>query len=205
MDYSLPAPSFRKELQELDDKWAVRMARLEALITMGLRPSPQQPQPSFSLVKVPVPHQAPQGSLSQTPFLQSSVPSGQAGPASGSDRTQSFTQTSMQMSSPLQNLYPDTEAEPVFQHPGLVAATVPSSAPFQFPARVIMSPDKDKVEEVEVSEPDLEPEDQPDSDSGEKDKIMSEDQNYRETVRGESLYGMVTYPGSGIFSNLQDG
>ena len=90
------------------------------------------------------------------------------------------------MSSPQQNLYPDNEAdpEPVFQHPGPVSATVPSSAPFQFPARVVMSPDKDQVEEWEASEPEPEPEDQPDSDSGEKDKIMSEDQNYRETVRG---------------------
>ena len=40
MDLSLPTPSFRKELQDLDDKWAVRMARLEALITMGPCPSP---------------------------------------------------------------------------------------------------------------------------------------------------------------------
>ena len=47
---------------------------------MDPRPSPQQLQPSFSPVKVLVPHQPPQGSLSQTPFLQSSVPSGQAGP-----------------------------------------------------------------------------------------------------------------------------
>ena len=62
VDFLLPAPSFHKELQDLDNKWSVRMARLEALITMGQRPS--------------VAHQPPVGALSQNPFIQSSVPSG---------------------------------------------------------------------------------------------------------------------------------
>ena len=186
MDFSLPAPSFRKELQELDDKWSLRMARLEALITLGPRPSPHQPQPAFSPVKIPVPHQAPQGSLSHTPFLQSSVTSGQAGLASGPDRTQTYTQVSRQMSSPLQNLYSDKDSdlEPVFQQPGPLSTAMPFSAAFHYPTWDVSSPDKYQVEEGEVSEPDPEPGDQPDSDSGEKDKIMSEDQNYRETVRG---------------------
>ena len=39
-DLSLPVPQFKKDLQELDEKWATRMARLEALITLGHRPSP---------------------------------------------------------------------------------------------------------------------------------------------------------------------
>ena len=43
VDLSLPAPSFRKELQDLDEKWSVRMARIEALLTMGHRPPSQQP------------------------------------------------------------------------------------------------------------------------------------------------------------------
>ena len=60
----------------MDDKWSVRMARLEALIIMGQCSSPQQP--SFSLVKVPVTHQPPAGALSQNPFIQSSALSGQA-------------------------------------------------------------------------------------------------------------------------------
>ena len=51
------------------------MARLEALLTVGQRSSQQ---PYFSPVKVPVAHQPPAGALSQTPFIQSSVPSGQA-------------------------------------------------------------------------------------------------------------------------------
>ena len=93
MDFSLPTPSFRKELQDLDDKWSIRMARLEALIMMGQRPSSQQP--SFSPVKVPVTYQAPAGALSQTAFIQSSVPSGQAGPASGPDGTQTSAENTL--------------------------------------------------------------------------------------------------------------
>ena len=112
VEFSLPAPSFCKELQDLDEKWSVRMARLEALLTMGQRPPSQQP--SFSPVKVPVTHQAPAGALSQTPFIQSSVPSGQAGPASGPDGTHTATESSMNMSSPLENLYPEADSEPVF-------------------------------------------------------------------------------------------
>ena len=176
VDLSLPAPSFHKELQDLDEKWLVRMARLEALLTMGQRPPSQQP--SFSPVKVPVAHQVPAGALSQTPFIQSSVPSSQAGPASGLDGTKTSLET-MIMSSPLENFYPKTHQEPVFQQPGPVASAV-SSGPLHFPARDIMSPDQ--IEEGEVSEP--EPDDQQDSDSGDKNKVLSEDQNYQETVCG---------------------
>ena len=42
-DLSLPQPSFRKDLQDLDEKWSLRMARLEALITCGFD------RPTFSL------------------------------------------------------------------------------------------------------------------------------------------------------------
>ena len=176
VDLSLPAPSFRKELQDLDEKWSVRMARLQALLTMGHRPPAQQP--SFSPVKVPVAHQAPAGALSQTPFIQSSVPSGQAGPASGPDGTKTSMEN-VTMSSPLENLYPSSDHEPVFQQPGPVTSAG-SSGPVHFPARDVMPPEQ--FEEGEVSEP--EPDDQQDSASGDKDKVLSEDQNYRETVRG---------------------
>ena len=81
-DLSLPQPSFRKELQELDEKWSVRMARLEALLTIGHRPSPPA---TFSPVKVSVQHGPPAGALLQAPFLLSTVPSSQAAPASGPD------------------------------------------------------------------------------------------------------------------------
>ena len=63
-DLSLPQPSSRKELQDLDEKWSIRMARLEALLTLGQRPTPQ---PSFSPVKEPVVHQPLAGALSHKP------------------------------------------------------------------------------------------------------------------------------------------
>ena len=69
---SLPQPSFKKELQDLDEKWSIRMACLEALITLGQRPSPHV---AFSPVKAPVQHGPPAGALSQAPFLLSAVPS----------------------------------------------------------------------------------------------------------------------------------
>ena len=73
-------PSFQKELQDLDDKWSLRMARLEALVTMGHK---SLQQPAFSPVKVPVSHKPPPGSLFQTPFIHFSSLSSQTGPASG--------------------------------------------------------------------------------------------------------------------------
>ena len=85
-DLSLPQPSFKKDLQVLDEKWSLRMARLEALITMGHRPQ----HATFS----PVSHAPPAGSVSQAPFLLSAVPSGQAGPASSPDRI-SFTSSTL--------------------------------------------------------------------------------------------------------------
>ena len=177
-DLSLPQPSFRKELQDLDEKWSVRMARLEALPTIGQRPTSQ---PSFSPVKAPVAHQPPAGALSQTPFLISSVPSGQAGPASGPDRTHTQTATSscVDMVSPLENLYQQSDPEPVFSHP---ASTGPVSASFELSvdplpasARNITPPDQVEGELSELEE-------QLEQDNSDSDHAISEDQNYRETV-----------------------
>ena len=104
-ELALPQPSFRKELQELDEKWCVCMARLEALLTIGQRPASQ---PSFSPVKATDTHKPPTGVLSQNPFLLPTVFSGQAGPAFGPDRTHTttaITYSSVDMVSPLENLY----------------------------------------------------------------------------------------------------
>ena len=134
-DLSLPQPSFKVELKELDDKWSLRMARLEALITMG-----QHPQTSFSPVKAPVPHGPPAGAMSQAPFLISSVPSGQTGPVSGPDGT--AITTSVGMTSPLENLYPEQvlySSEPVFSQPGTISfgdvphSVLASSTQFWYP------------------------------------------------------------------------
>ena len=121
------------------------MARLEALITMGQRPQ----HVSFSPVKAPVTHGPPAGSLSQAPFVLSAVPSGQAGPASGPDRTSvtSPTVTSVGMSSPLENLYP----EPVFSQPGPVSYGDSSSHSLPVSSASYLPPEL--AEEGEVSDP----------------------------------------------------
>ena len=59
-DLSLHQPSLSKELQEVDEKWSIGMARLEALLTLDHRPLPK---PSFSPVKAPDDHKPPAGAL----------------------------------------------------------------------------------------------------------------------------------------------
>ena len=113
--------------------------------------------------------------LSQALFLLSAVPSGQAGPASGPDRT--LTTTSVEMISPLENLYPDTDtSELVFSQPSPVSSgdQISHSLPV-FASHVALEP----IEEGELSEL----EDQPEVDTGDSKRLISEDQNYRETVR----------------------
>ena len=174
---SLPQPSFRKDLQELDQKWSLHMARLEALISMGQRPR----HVSFSPVKAPVTHGPPAGSLSQAPFMLSTVPSGQAGSASGPDRTSvTTTVTSVGMTS-LENLYPDLDVdstEPVFSQPGPVSYGDSSSHSLPVSSASYLPPEP--AEEGEVSDP----EEQPDVGAGDSDRVLSDEQNYRETVRG---------------------
>ena len=154
------------------------MARLEALITMGQRPQ----HAIFSLVKALVSHAPPAGSLSQAPFLPSTVPSGQAGPASGPDRTSFTTSTiSVGMASPLENLYPEADidsTEPLFTQPGPVSYGDSSSHYLPVSSASYLPPKP--AEEGEVSDP----EEQPDVEAGDSDKVLSEDQNYWETVRG---------------------
>ena len=120
------------------------MARLEALITMGQRSSPQQP--AFSPVKVLVTYKPPPGSLSQNPFIQSSSLSGQAGPASGPDGAQTLPVSTVTRSSPLDNLYPDTDPEPVFKQPGPVPPAQSSTGPVHFPVRDVIPPNNLKRE-----------------------------------------------------------
>ena len=198
-DLSLPQPSFKQDLKELDDKWSLRMARIEALIIMGQRPQ----HVSFSPVKAPVTHGPPAGALSQAPFILSTVPSGQAGPASGPDRTSATaTVTSVGMPSPLENLYlePDVDTtEPVFSQPGRVSYgdSLSHSLPVSSASYLPLDP----VEEGELSDP----EDQPDVETGDSDRVISEDQNYRETVRGvRAFMGWTHIPDLGVFPGLQN-
>ena len=78
------------------------------------------------------------------------------------------------MSSPSENLYPEADPEPVFAQLGPVSSTEP------LPVSACDILPLEQFEEGEVSDP----EDQPDPDTRDTDRILSEDQNYRETVRG---------------------
>ena len=139
------------------------------MLTVGHRPSPATA--TFSPVKVLVQHGPPAVGLSQTPFLLSSVPSGQATSASGPDGTLTTASatTSVEMTSPLENLYPDIDSsELVFFQPGPVATGELLCQPHPFSAT---DPAPETYEEGELSEV----EDQPELDTGESDRALSED------------------------------
>ena len=157
-DLFLPQPSFNKHLKELDEKWSLRMARLEALITMGQRPQHVSSHRSklWSLMdRLLVPYLKPPLCCQQ--FLQ-------AGPASGPDRTSvTTTVTSVGMSSPLENLYPEPDVdttEPVFSQPRPVSYGDSLSHSLPVSSASYLPPDP--VEEGELSDP----EDQPDVETG---------------------------------------
>ena len=85
------------------------MEHFEASITVGQCPLPK---PAFSLVKACVTHNAQAGFLSITPFLQSVVPSSQAGLAPSLDGAKASQ--SLEMSLPLLNFYPDSSGTGFF-------------------------------------------------------------------------------------------
>ena len=86
--------------------------------------------------------------------------------------------TFVEMQSPLENFYPDIDnSEPVFSLPGPVSTGVHLSHSHPVSAT---DPAPETFEEGELSEV----EDQPELHTGDSDWAISEDQNYRETVRG---------------------
>ena len=101
--------------------------------------------------------------MSQTPFLISSVPSSQASPASGPDRTHTST---VDMSSPLESLYPETYPELVFAQPGPTPAMDYSSGPLPVSDHDIAQPEP--TEEGKLSDPN----DKPDPDTTDLDKTL---------------------------------
>ena len=135
-------------------------------------------------MKALVANKPPAGVVSDIPFLISTVPSGQASLASGSDRTQAATTSFVDMFSPLEH-YQESHLELVFAQ---AASTVKGSSSFQQSVDPLLVDAQnitplDQVEEGKLSEL----EDQPEQDSS--DGAISEDQNYRETV-----HGMVIHP-----------
>ena len=86
------------------------------------------------------------------------------------------------MISPLENLYQETDPEPVFAQP---VSAGPASANYEHSVDPLLVPARkmtplDQVEEGELSEL----EDQLEQDISNNDCIISQYQNYRETVRG---------------------
>ena len=85
------------------------------------------PKPAFSPVKAQVCHQSQTDALSKNPFSSLYSSFAQAGMASGPDGSQA--NQSMDMSSPLQNIYPDPNLEQLFYNPSTTGpVTVSQSA-----------------------------------------------------------------------------
>ena len=86
------------------------------------------------------------------------------------------------MVSPLENLYQESDLEPVFAQPASSGPVISSYEqciePLPVSARNITP--LEQAEEGELSEL----EDQPEQDNNDTDRAISEDQNYCETVRG---------------------
>ena len=191
--------SFKKEISDLKDEWSTRFAHIEALLTMGSNPNSAQPvsavgniAPVFSPVQVKVTHPPPTGVLSSSPFLPHTVssthplpppPPADSAPGPGQEQVLDLETDSHQpatsgyqpvssvsqpnpeaFSSPLENLYPDRsqDSEPAF---GL-----PDREPVCY----------DDLQEDQASGSEALPQ--------EKHRIISEDQSYRETVRGVRAY-----------------
>ena len=159
---SSPSSDLDKCLDNLQDEWSTCFARIEALLTMK-----SKTDAVFSPVKASV-HKARspevRSSVSKTPFFYPSVSD-----RSGSDQVPE-DQQDFKMKSPLDNLYGDNlEREP------LLSTT--SGAPAGSAAGLEVD-DREDISEGELvtsSGTEL-PQDQ--------DNIQTEDQSYRETVRG---------------------
>ena len=154
-----------KRLDNLQDEWSTRFARVEALLTIK-----SKTDAVFSPVKAPVLKvKSLVASVSKTAFFYPSV-SGRSGPDQVPEGQQDF-----QMKSPLANLYGEAslEPEPLF------------SSTSGTPAGSAAGPEVDDREDISEgelvtgSDTELPPD---------QDNIQTEDQSYRETVRGVRSY-----------------
>ena len=160
-----PSSDLDKRLDNLQDEWSTRFARIEALLTMK-----SKMDAVFSHVKAPVlKAKSPVASVSKAPFLYPSV-SGRSGPDQVPEGQQDF-----QMKSPLANLYGEASLEPEPLFSSTSGATAGSAAGPEVDDREDIS----EGELVTGSDTEL-PLDQ--------DNIQTEDQSYRETVRGVRSY-----------------
>ena len=162
---SSPSSDVHKCLDNLQDEWSTCFARIEALLTIK-----SKTDAILSPVKAPVfKVKSPVASVSKTPFFYPSV-SGRSGPDQVPEGQQDF-----QMKSPLANLYREAsfETEPLFSST--------SSAPAGSASRPEVD-DREDISEAELvtgSDTEL---------RLDQDNIQTEDQSYRETVRGVRSY-----------------
>ena len=171
-DLSLPQPFFRKELQDLDEKFVHQNGQIGTFtylrsqtFTKAIFFTSQGTGRTSATNRCPLPDS-----------ISSISCSGQASSASGPEGVQ--TTKSLDMSSPLENLYLENDLELVFAQPGLVFANVSYAGLLTISAREVIPPEQ--YEEGEVSDP----EDQPDLDTGDPDHAINKNQNYIETVWG---------------------
>ena len=183
---SLDDSSFKKELTDLKDEWSTRFARIEALLTIGSNTISAQPisavghvAPVFSPVKVKVAHPSPTGVLCSSPFLPHTVscppPAGSA-PGPGQESV-------VELEGPIDVQQPETSG---FQAPDQLESSVPQSGHQVFSSPLEnLYPDRSQDPEPVVYD-DLpeDPASESETDPQEKDRILSEDQIYRETVCG---------------------
>ena len=149
--------------------------------------------PVFSPVKVKVSHPLPTGVLSSSPFMPQTVSSPPpAGSAPGPGQ-----ESVMNVEAPVEIHQPETSGyRPTSDQPGS-SASLPGPRGFSSPLENLY-PDRSQDAEPTFGPPDREPvcyEDLPEdqasgseADPQEKDRIFSEDQSYRETVRGVRAY-----------------
>ena len=185
--------SFKRVISDLKDEWSTRFARIEALLTMGSNPSTTQISasghiaPVFSPVKVKVNHPPPVGALSSSPFLPHTVssPPPPAGSAPGPGQEQVLDSGAV-----VDNLQPDHQQPETSGSLPVSSASQPLHQTFASPLENLYL-DRSQDTEPAFGPPDREPvcyDDLQDehasgseADPQEKDRIISEDQSYRET------------------------
>ena len=91
-------------MDSLQEEWATRFARLEALLTLGSRSAEK---PVFSPVKLQIPHSAASVVVSDTPFFDSGATT--SGPAASAEdldeQVPANSEPDMTLKSPLADLY----------------------------------------------------------------------------------------------------
>ena len=177
------------KIDQLDQKWAERFNRLEALL---LAKSLEQPEPTFSTVKVTPTHSPPHSSVvSSKPFIKPSTDQHRPDNSKSSDLP-GITQTVSKSTSKSTTGRVSTDQPDLAGTDSPISQQVPSrssSVPARRQSTSSMDTQSDSdlsdrppvelfVEEGELSEQD------PDASTVDPDLTLSEEQNYRETMSG---------------------